>query len=421
SQKVVVYAGVDPTASSLHVGHLLPLMNLLHFYLNGHHSIGVIGKATATVGDPSGRSTERDQIVSGHLKNSFDSLWSQMDKFFQSGKTYALSRGYSEENVGTNELVTNSDWLDGMGLIEFLATVGRHVRVSQMLSRESVKARMDSTQGINFAEFAYQLLQSYDFWHLYKSKNCRLQIGGNDQFGNITAGIDLISRLNNSRGVESTNKDDAAYGLTVPLLTTASGEKLGKSAGNAVWLDEKMTSPFVLYQYFVRLPDDVVEKHLKMFTLLSDDTISRTMQEQTKMPELRTAHTLLAKEVVTMIHGEKKALKAEVQTQILFPPSGKVELSVNTILEVFGGTDELIKLPRCEVDNMPVSKLLNTIGAVKTRNEANNLIKAGGVYVGPSNTKLTDFMEKVQKDWFLDSRIVLMRIGKGKFILIDTY
>jgi len=418
SQKVVVYAGVDATANSLHVGHLLPLMNLLHFYLHGHHSIGLVGRATASVGDPSGRTTERDSIESKRLEGQFDKLWAQIGRFFESGRRYAIARGYDESKFGEKELLTNGEWLDKLGLVEFLATVGRHVRVGQMLARESVKARMESTLGINYAEFTYQLLQSYDFWHLHQTKGCRLQVGGNDQYGNITAGIDLISRLRKSETQDSPDGFEPAYGLTVPLLTTPTGAKFGKSAGNAVWLDEKMTTPFELYQYFVRLPDDIMGKYLKMFTLLSPSHIASIVERHSITPESRTAQHLLAKEVVTLIHGEAIASMAEIQTRLLFPVGSETTgFSARDILHAFSdGT--VMDVPRVELVGEMVSKIMRKVGAARTRSEADNIIRGGGVYHGQGGERVQDIKACVAEEWLLDEEVLLLRIGKGKFTVI---
>ncbi|KAL7270516.1 tyrosyl-tRNA synthetase [Rhizina undulata] len=412
---IVAYAGVDPTASSLHVGHLLPLMNLLHFYLNGHRSIALIGKATASVGDPSGRATERDSIEARRLKNSFDSLWKQIDGFFESGEKYAVARGYAKGGFGRRELVTNGEWLGDLGLVEFLNVVGRHVRVSQMLARDSVKGRMESGQGINFSEFTYQLLQSYDFWHLYHSKNCRLQIGGNDQFGNITAGIDLISKLAKPAAPSA---QEIAYGLTVPLLTTSSGAKFGKSAGNAVWLDENLTSPFELYQYFVRLPDEVMERYLKMFTLLPLPIISEVVAAHSSAPEKRGAQHLLAKEVVALIHGAEKAQRAENQTRVLFPFDGERVFSAEEVVEEFKGDKRMVEVPREELVGELLVKILRRVGAVGSRSEAENVVRQGGVYVGIENRRVLDAREVVEESMLVEGTVLLARVGKGKVVVV---
>ncbi|KAG0635566.1 hypothetical protein HOY80DRAFT_1056943 [Tuber brumale] len=418
SGPIVAYSGVDATAPSLHVGHLLPLISLLHFYLHGHHVIALVGKSTAFVGDPSGRIAERDSIALRKLDQSFDSLWAQIEKFFEKGREYAVSKGYNEANFGKRELKTNAEWLDGLGLVEFLTTVGRHMRVGSMLARDSVKGRMNSGTGINFAEFTYQLLQSYDFWHLHQTANCRLQIGGSDQFGNITAGIDLISRYKPCPNNKAAPASTETYGLTVPLLTTESGEKIGKSAGNAIWLDENLTTPFELYQFFMTLPDTHIQKYLQMFTLLPPSEIATVMHAHAANPESRAARSLLAKEVVTLIHGMGKALEAEFVTRLLFPIGEEAAFSATEIISVWG--DRVVKIPRAEVIGEMIAKLARRVGAVKTRSAAENIIKGGGMYIGLKNEKVTDRMATVEEGWLVDGEILLLRVGKGKFTVVQV-
>ncbi|CUS15708.1 unnamed protein product [Tuber aestivum] len=421
SGPIVAYAGVDATAPSLHVGHLLPLISLLHFYLHGHHVIALsveVGKSTASVGDPSGRVAERDSIASRRLGEWFDSLWAQIEKFFERGREYAVSKGYREANFGKMEMKTNAEWLDGLGLVEFLAAVGPHIRVNNMLARDSVKGRMSSGTGINFAEFTYQLLQAYDFWHLHRTANCRLQIGGSDQFGNITAGIDLISRYQPGSTSESSSTHKEAYGLTAPLLTTESGEKIGKSAGNAIWLDGDRTTPFELYQFFVTLPDTHVQKYLQMFTLLPLSEISTVMDSHATNPESRAARTLLAKEVVTLIHGVGKASEAEFVTKLLFPVGGEAAFSAADIISVWG--DRVIRVPRAEVIGEMIAKLSRRAGAVKSKSAAQNIIRSGGMYVGLKNEKVSDPAAVVEEGWLVDGEVLLLRVGKGKFTVVHA-
>lgn len=248
-----------------------------------------------------------------------------------------------------------------------------------------------------------------------------LQIGGNDQFGNITAGIDLIHKLTNTTGCKSSDSFEPAYGLTVPLLTTASGEKFGKSAGNAVWLDESLTSPFELYQFFVRLPDEVVGKYLKMFTLLPTSTVAQELDTHLASPEKRSAQHLLAREVVTMIHGEAKAGRAAMQTRLLFPaPGDHSTFTGQEILENFAGSKHggVVEVPRDEVVGQLVSKLARRIGAVGTRGEADNMIKGGGLYVGMDNRKVLDVKARVEEEWLVDGEVLVVRFGKGKFVIV---
>ncbi len=244
-----IYCGVDPTAKSLHLGNLVTLMGLLHFHIRGHQTIALVGGATGSIGDPSGRQSERVPLTQEVLQANVAGIESQIHRFFKHGASYAEKHGFSTTNYLKPKVLNNFSWFNSMTVIDFLGSVGRYARVNTMLAKESVKSRMDTTQGISFTEFSYQLLQAYDFWYLYKHHDCRIQLGGSDQWGNITAGIDMISKR---RTVDEEEKKDdmesRAFGITIPLLLTSTGEKFGKSAGNAVWLDESMTSVFDFYQ-----------------------------------------------------------------------------------------------------------------------------------------------------------------------------
>lgn len=243
-------------------------------------------------------------------------------------------------------------------------------------------------------------------------------MGGNDQYGNITAGIDLITRLTKASSTTSQVEHDLAYGLTVPLLTTPSGEKFGKSAGNAVWLDEKLTSNFELYQFFARLPDTVVEQYLRMFTLLSDDVISEALEKHRRVPEQHTAQYLLAGEVVTMVHGAQSATNAAVQTHLLFPSVAAPPLSAEDILGAFEGSEKLVSLPKAELVGEKLVDVLVTAGAAKMKSEAKQVLRAGGVYVGREGQKVGDLGARVEEDWFVDGQVLLIRVGKGRFTVV---
>ncbi|KAL7336507.1 hypothetical protein BJY59DRAFT_706903 [Rhodotorula toruloides] len=283
-----VYLGVDPSARSLHVGNLLALIGLLHFRLHGHTAVALIGGATGAIGDPSGRSTERNALSPEVLASNVESITKQFTTFLERGVTFAQSRTRRRDaeeaargDGGSVKVVNNLDWTGSMTLIDFLSSVGKMARVSTMLSRESVKSRLESSSGISFTEFSYQLLQAYDFLRLHRDLGCTMQLGGSDQLGNIVSGIDLIRRSNfiESGEGEGEAKEDPAFGLTFPLLTTAAGEKFGKSAGNAIWLDPAMTSPFEVYQFFLRTTDEEVEKYLKIFTFIRVVEIEGIMQD----------------------------------------------------------------------------------------------------------------------------------------------
>lgn len=423
---IAVYSGVDATATSLHIGHLLPLMNLLHFYLAGHHSISIIGKATASVGDPSGRKTERDETPDERLERQFQAIWKQVEGFYIKGAEYAESRGWGRrEERGKYELVTNSTWLEPLTFLDFLRDVGRHVRVAQMMARDSVKSRLNvnpntNTEGLNYAEFTYQLLQSYDFLHLYRTKSCTLQIGGNDQFGNITAGIDLITRL--SRATNPTEPPPETFGLTVPLLLSPSGEKIGKTAGNAVWLDEKLTTSFELYQHFLKLPDAVLESYLKRFTLLSLDHISSALSSHAQEPEKRSAQHLLANEIVSLIHGPTAAARAALQTKVMFSRDGGEEVTAGEVLGAFG--KEVGRLNYSEVVGVPVVKVMRSMGLCKTKDEAKRLVGAGGVYLGAKGERVVkgagEGQREIKEEDLMEGRVLMVRVGKGRWGVVEV-
>ncbi|CEQ41301.1 SPOSA6832_03000, partial [Sporobolomyces salmonicolor] len=325
-----VYLGVDPSASSLHVGNLLALIGLLHFRLHGHNAIALIGGATGAIGDPSGRSSERNALSPEVLDANVKGITNQLTTFLDRGVAFAQSRtrrrdgsaGDEAKAQGTIKVENNMNWLGGMSLLEFLSKVGKMARVSTMLSRESVKSRLDSSSGLSFTEFSYQLLQAYDFLTLHRQHNCTIQLGGSDQLGNIVSGIDMIRRSKfGVDAIEAGKEDDPAFGVTFPLLTTAAGEKFGKSAGNAVWLDPGMTSPFDLYQFFLRTTDEEVEKYLKIFTFIRVIELQGIMQDHKAQPSNRIAQKVLAAEATELIHGGAylRAFLVHTPSRLLLP------------------------------------------------------------------------------------------------------
>ncbi|RPA86710.1 hypothetical protein BJ508DRAFT_410914 [Ascobolus immersus RN42] len=412
SKKITAYAGFDPSAASLHIGNLLPLMSLLHLYLNGHRILALVGDATVFIGDPSGRTTERAKQDSSKLQASGKSIRSQIETFLETASAYATAKGYNVEERGKKELITNWSWLGEISLVDFLANVGRHVRVGQMLARDSVKGRMESGAGINYSEFSYQILQSYDFYHLYKKESCILQVGGNDQFGNITAGIDLIGRLTDAPPAN----ENIAYGITVPLLTTASGEKLGKSMGNSVNLNG---SPFELYQFFAKAEDASAETYLRVLTLLPVEEIKSVMERHNERPEDRLAQKTLAREVVHMLHGEEAAKKAEAQSAVLF---GKGEDSVSSADAILQGFEkgDVVQMKRGTVVGELLAKVMKTAAGM-SRGQANQVLKAGGVYVGPGGKhRVTEELAQVDPSWLVEDRVLLLRIGKRRLVAVEV-
>ncbi|KAG5653986.1 hypothetical protein H0H81_008568 [Sphagnurus paluster] len=423
SKRQVVYAGVDPTAPALHIGHLIPLMCLLHFQLRGHKVIPLIGGATGRVGDPSGRLTERQPADSSQVASNVTSLTQSINTFFHRAFRYADARTTHNEELSAQPVVTsNLDWHATINLLDFLQSVGHHARVNTMLNRESVRARLSSQRGLSFTEFTYQLLQAYDFYHLHKVFGCTIQVGGSDQWGNILAGIELIARLDGSPAPESTDADTKAFGITTPLLTTASGEKFGKSAGNAVWLDPDMTSVFDFYQYFVKVDDADVEKYLKLFTLLSRSQIATIMEAHTanaqEQPEARIAQRRLAAEVTEMVHTPQGAARAQTLTHLLFASSYQ-GLTAAQITAAFEGDPRLVMLDEHELLDSPVMKLAARYRLVASASlvaASRNLVQARGLYV--NNRTVPESQYKITKAELIDGRVAILRAGKDKLLIL---
>lgn len=427
--KLKVYCGADPTAQSLHLGNLLPLMVLLHFVLRGHDVVGLVGGATGAVGDPSGRSTERSHMENEERETNVKNIQNQMETFLQRGIEYASSRNVAMADVGQFSSVNNAEWWKSIKLLDFLATYGKHIRVSQMLARDSILSRLDSQQGIGFNEFTYQVLQAYDFWHLFKNEGVNVQLGGNDQWGNITAGVDLISRIQkNFGGVGEKGKEAPAFGMTVPLLTTPSGEKFGKSAGNAVFISEKMTTPFQLYQFFINLPDEIVSKLLKGLTLLPLEAIEGViLAKHSQDPGLRIAQRVLAREVVDLIHGPGVGDEMAYITSFLFPTPDQPfddEITADKLIQKFRKSGILLHVSLGsfpDPDDIKMSTLLSKI-LEKSKTETKNLIRSGGVYMGIERDQFEDPDDVVlfdKENHLIDGKLLLVRSGKQNYYVVE--
>lgn len=390
-RKITGYIGFDPTAESLHVGSLLPIMGLVHLQRYGHTAIAVVGGATGMIGDPSGKSKERILLSEEILRRNQDGIKKQLERFLSfTGKNPAI-------------IVNNYDWTANVTIIQFLRDIGKNFTVNYMLSKESVKRRLDG-EGISYTEFSYMLLQAFDFLHLYDNYNCILQMGGSDQWGNITAGIDLIRKLRGGK----------AYGLVFPLLTTASGTKFGKSEEGTIWLDEKLTSPYRFYQFWINADDRDVIKYLKFFTLLSKEEIESLEVELKERPERRVAHRRLAEEVTRMVHGEEGLKKAQRATSVLF--GGSFEgLSSSELEEIFSHVPSF-EISRDELEGMSIAELAVSSGLVKSKGEAKRLIVSGGLYM--NNIKVDSAVEKVSSERFIDGKILVLRKGKKSFLIV---
>ncbi|KAI0374116.1 hypothetical protein BV20DRAFT_1041639 [Pilatotrama ljubarskyi] len=415
-QPQTVYVGVDPTARSLHVGHLVPLLCLFHFQIRGHHIIPLIGGATGLIGDPSGRSTERPLSARETIESNVVQLTAGITRFFEGAMAYAQKRlPPSSTHLPPPNVQNNLNWLKDLNLLEFLRTVGFHSRVNTMLARESVQARLSSQQGISFTEFTYQLLQAYDFLTLHKEFGCTIQIGGSDQWGNIIAGIELINRANSAPGSQQDGAPEKGFGITTPLLTTASGQKFGKSAGNAVSLNDEDTSVYDFYQFFLRSSDADVGRYLKMFTLLPQEKIDSIMQSHAQAPEARAAQRLLAEEVTELVHGRDGVARAQLATKLLY------ERDIGTakaddVLAALRGNPVLHLCDPSEVVDVPLIKLAATLRLAASNSAARQLVSAKGLYL--NNTPVADVHQKLSAVDLIDGRLAFLRAGSQKVAVI---
>ncbi|GAA5913350.1 hypothetical protein JCM5296_003141 [Sporobolomyces johnsonii] len=435
-----VYLGVDPSASSLHVGNLLALIGLLHFRLHGHNAIALIGGATGAIGDPSGRSSERNALSPEVLDANVTSITNQLTTFLDRGVAFAQSRtrrrdgsaGDEAKAEGTIKVENNMNWLGGMSLLEFLSKVGKMARVSTMLSRESVKSRLDSSSGLSFTEFSYQLLQAYDFLTLHRQHNCTIQLGGSDQLGNIVSGIDMIRK--SKFGVDATEagkEDDPAFGVTFPLLTTAAGEKFGKSAGNAVWLDPGMTSPFDLYQFFLRTTDEEVEKYLKIFTFIRVVELQGIMQDHKAQPSNRIAQKVLAAEATELIHGAEGLRQALAATRLFYSTDLPSIINADLIAALDGQAASasststipslLVRLPRADFVGQAVEKVALASGLFASRTQARKAIEAGTLQLNGTKLPAKNHQRTIGEADLLEGGLLVLKAGKSvhKAILLE--
>ncbi len=396
-----VYSGVDPSARSLHVGNLLPLLALAHFARCGHTPIVLVGGATGSIGDPSGRSTERNALDPDTLTANVAAIQSQLQMFFANVATF------SGKEVGVR-MLNNYTWMSGVSMLDFLGEVGRHARLTQMLARDSVASRMEG-EGMSYTEFSYQLLQAYDFAHLHRSSGCTVQLGGSDQLGNISAGIDLIRRRMGAKAMQ----DDPAYGLTLPLLTTASGEKFGKSAGNAVWLEEALTSHLEFFQFFLRTPDADVARYLNALTLLSPDEIAAVLREHDQDRSKRKAQRVLADHMTRLIRGAEAAKTAQTLTQLVAAPPDDVPQLLRQ-LDLHSAGSIVTRLR--EGEPMDLTRIAAETGLVKSRAEAKRLLSARGLYINnaPARVGLQEQMVQLPRG----GKAAVIRAGKSALRIV---
>ncbi|KAI7933837.1 hypothetical protein MJO29_016675 [Puccinia striiformis f. sp. tritici] len=423
-KKRTVYLGIDPTAKSLHLGNLLVLIALLHFNLNGHRTIVLLGGATGSVGDPSGRDSERVAISSNLLNVNLQSIHNQLTKLIENSFIHLSSQNIqsSQQDATLPIIKNNLEWTKDLKLLDFLNSVGKVSRVSSMLARDSVKQRIESGTGISFTEFTYQLLQAQDFVELRSRYECTIQLGGSDQYGNIMSGIELMSKLHHHQQSPSSSGEEAhvAYGLTIPLLTTKNGQKFGKSAGNAVWLDPTLTSPVEFYQTFLNIPDSDVIKYLKMLTFIPLDKLHIYIDNQANTS--RSLQKLLAKEVTLLVHGESGLNQALQGTRFLFPDEScspptsnsdhhHEEWSKEVLDHTFQDTSNWIQLKPDQVVGKSIGELLVISSLCPSKSEAKRTIKSGGIRL--NHAQITDFDRLITTTDLIDSTYLLVMRGKS--------
>ena len=396
------YVGFDPTADSLHIGNLVPIMLLAHYQRCGHRPVALVGGATGMIGDPSGKSSERNLLDEKTLGHNQEAIKKQLSHFLD----------FESNAANAALLVNNYDWMKEFSFLEFIRDVGKHITVNYMIAKDSVKNRISSetsSDGMSFTEFTYQLVQGYDFLHLYRENNCTIQMGGSDQWGNITTGTELIRRIGGGKG----------FAITCPLITKSDGSKFGKSEGGNVWLDPNRTSPYKFYQYWLNSSDEDAEKYIKIFTFLSEDEIKTLLSQHSEMPHLRLLQKRLAEEITTMVHSKDEFENAVKASEILFSKSFKQDiasLNEKTFLDVFDGVKQ------AEISKSEFDEGLDMIGALSAKTnflasngEARRALKENAVAVNK---------EKVNEDYILSSEdlindkyIILIRGKKTNFIL----
>lgn len=388
-----VYAGFDPTSSSLQVGNFVTIMGLAHFQRCGHKVIALAGGATGMIGDPSGKESERKLLSADEVERNLAGVRENLSRFLD-----------FEDKRAPAIIVNNSDWMSRFTFINFLRDIGKHFRMGTMLGKESVRARMESESGMSFCEFSYPLIQAYDFLHLWDAEGCRVQIGGSDQWGNITAGVELIRKL----------RSGEAYGMTFPIICDSSGQKFGKSAGNAIYLDQRRTSVYDFYQFFIRTEDADVIRFLKIFTFLPLEEIGELEQEMRKAPEKRLPQKRLAESMTRTVHGPAGLMTAQKASDVLF--GGSMDgLRAEELLSVFANVPSTA-VPIGELVDAAVVDVAAASGLCKSKSDARRLVQDGGCYV--NNIRVSDVGAKVRGDMLVDGCVMVLRAGKKHFCLV---
>jgi tyrosyl-tRNA synthetase len=400
NNKTTGYIGFDPTADSLHIGSLVPIIILMHFQKAGHNPIALIGGATGMVGDPSGRSDERNLLDEETLNKNIKGVQAQLERFLD----------FNNDSENAAQLVNNYDWMKEISLIEFVRDVGKHISVNYMMAKDSVKKRLnpDAQSGMSFTEFTYQLFQGYDFYHLYKEKNCKLQMGGSDQWGNITTGTELVRRKAQGKG----------YALTCKLITKSDGSKFGKTAGGNIWLDANRTSPYKFYQYWLNSSDEDAAKYIKIFTFLDQDQIENLISQHSEAPHMRLLQKKLGEEITTMVHGKEAFDNAVKASNILFGKSTAEDLKTldeQTFLDVFEG------VPQAEIERSVIENGLEIVpafaetGFLKSNGEVRRALKENSISVNKEKVK-DEFVIKTSD--LIANKFVLLQRGRKSYFLL---
>ena len=404
-ERVTAYVGIDPTADSLHIGHLCGVMMLRLFQHCGHKPLALIGGATGMIGDPSGKSQERNLLNEETLAHNINGIKKQLERFLD----------FNSDAPNAAELVNNYDWMKNYSFLEFVRDIGKHITVNYMMAKDSVQKRLngEARDGLSFTEFSYQLLQGYDFLYLYKTKNCKLQMGGSDQWGNITTGSELIRR--------TLGPDNEVYALTCPLITQADGRKFGKTESGNIWLDAELTTPYEFYQFWLNVSDEEAARYIKIFTLLGREEVEALIAEHSLDPGRRQLQRRLGEEVTVMVHGREEYEKALAATEILFGKATKeslLKLDEKTLLAVFSGVPHF-EVARAEaVGAKAVDLFAEKTQCFASKGEMRKLVQGGGVSL--NKEKLSAFDKTITEEDLLDGKYLLVQRGKKNYYLITV-
>ena len=402
---ITLYCGFDPSAASLHVGNVVGLMALAHFARHGHQPVALVGGATGLIGDPSGKDKERELLDAGSLQKNLKGIAAQIEGLLDAAQS--LHTGDGSQDTQKIPVVNNADWFKEWSFINFLRDIGKYFRVNQMIAKESVRARLEEReQGISYTEFSYMLIQAYDFLELFKERGCRLQIGGSDQYGNITSGIDLIRR----------REGETAFGLSFPLITSADGKKLGKSVGGAIYLDPDLTSPYDFYQYWVNRPDEDCGMLLRLFTFLEREEIEELEKIIDDGENRGEVQRRLAKEVTELIHGREEAELALRASKMLFGEAieGLKDRDLSSIFADVPSTE--IPRERLQAGELGILEIFVETGLQKSNGATRRLIKQGGAYL--NNHRISDHDQVVGEDDLASETMLVLRSGKKNYHVV---